>query len=115
MAKVNRMSSCVVTGLFALIKDSCGEYYFEDYLEAREKCCYGSFLINITLNSDVKILVIDGELKSIEKTFDYVNRFPSEENIKSICKSNQYDYVFMLYFCKESGLLKTKVLNDPNV
>ncbi len=114
MAKVNSMSSCIVTGLFGLIKDSNSQYYFEDYIKAREKCCFGSFFIDLKL-ANTKILVIDDELKSILKSFDFINRHPREENIKSICKANQYDYVFMLYFCEESGLLKTKVLNDPNV
>lgn len=113
--QIDKSSFILETNLFGLLYDTDKGYYFVDYLETKDKNSYGSFFIKFESKSNVKILVVDDELKQIIKSHDYFDRFPSVENIESICKSNKYDFVFELYWCEESGLLKTNVLNDPNI
>ena len=103
------------TNLYGLLSDSNNNYYFVDLLKTKDKNSHGSFFIEFESKSNVKILVVDDELKIILKSFDYIDRYPTVENIKSICNANQYEFVFELYWCKESLLLKTIVLNNPNI
>lgn len=110
MSKVDYSNNILKTKLLGLFKDSNGDYYFDDYSIALKKNAFGSFYLSDLNKTDAKILVIDDELKEICKSFDYVKRMPSEENIKAICSANLYDNVFMLYYDESTNSLITKTL-----
>lgn len=110
MSKVNYSNTILKTQLLGLFKNSNGDYYFDDYSIALKKNAFGSFFISDLNKTDTKILVIDDELKEICKSFDYVKRKPSEENIRLICQTNLYDNVFMLYYDESTNSLITKAL-----
>jgi hypothetical protein len=110
MSKINYSNTIFKTQLLGLFKDSNGDYYFDDYSIALNKNVFGSFYISDLNKTDIKILVIDDELKEICKSYDYVKRKPSEENIKAICLANLYDNVFMLYYDESTNSLITKTL-----
>ena len=55
---------------------------------------------------------VDNKLK-IVKSFDYVERKPTEDQLKSIIKNNADCYIFSMEFDFDTGF-KSVLLNNPN-
>ena len=81
-----------------------------------KKNTLGYFSYNLKKES-ISIVIIDEEAidnrLNIIKSFDYVERQPSDEQIKSIIKNNSDYYVFSMEFNFDTGF-KSVLLHNPN-
>lgn len=118
LADSEMYNNIIGTDMLGLFKDSDDNFYFDDFIIAKYKNTFVKYFSGKSLSkNDVKIIVYDIDFELV-KTFDYVNRFPTDDNIKSICATNSFDYVFMIYCSKDlntnANVLITKTLNNPD-
>ena len=81
-----------------------------------KKNTLGYFSYNLKKETQ-SIVVIDEEAVNnnlkIVKSFDYVERKPTDEQIKSIIKNNADYYIFLMEFNFDTGF-KSVLLHNPN-
>jgi hypothetical protein len=115
----NKDNDHIVSDMFVIFLNSDGSVH--GLFDCADGCkikknTLGYFSYNLKKETQ-SIIIIDEEADNnnlkIVKSFDYVERKPTDEQIKSIIKNNADYYIFSMEFHFDTGF-KSVLLHNPN-